>query len=54
MASAGRILLLPVLLEALGDSFASCTFGDTFREAIFLVEGHLLFVFLSFGFLLDC
>ena len=44
-----RILLLPVLLEALGDIFASCSFGGTFWETIFLVEGYLLFVFLSFG-----
>jgi hypothetical protein len=43
-----RILLLPVLLEALGDIFASCSFGGTFWETIFLVEGYLLFVFLSF------
>jgi hypothetical protein len=43
------ILLLPVLLEALGGSFASCSFGGTFWETIFLVEGYLLFVFLSFG-----
>jgi hypothetical protein len=32
-----------------GDSFASCSFGGTFWETIFLVEGYLLFVFLSFG-----
>ena len=56
------ILLLPVLLEARGEfvascsfggtwviSFASCPFGGTFWETIFLVEGYLLFVFLSFG-----
>jgi hypothetical protein len=37
-------------LEALGDnSFASCSFGGTFWETFFLVEGYLLFVFLSFG-----
>jgi hypothetical protein len=33
----------------LGDSFASCSFGGTFWETIFLVEGYLLFVFISFG-----
>ncbi len=56
-------LLLPVLLEVLGEfvascsfgctwmiSFASCLFGGTFCETIFLVEGYLLFAFLSFGF----
>jgi hypothetical protein len=44
------ILLLPVLLETLvGIFFASCSFGRTFWETIFLVEGYLLFVFLSFG-----
>ncbi len=45
-----------------GDIFASCSFGSTwgirlplvlfmalFGETIFLVEGYLLFVFLSFG-----
>jgi hypothetical protein len=32
-----------------GDSFASCSFGGTFWETIFLVEVYLLFVFLSFG-----
>jgi hypothetical protein len=32
-----------------GDSFGSCSFGCTFWETIFLVEGYLLFVFLSFG-----
>jgi hypothetical protein len=32
-----------------GDSFASCSFGGTFWETIFLVEGYLLFVFFSFG-----
>jgi hypothetical protein len=32
-----------------GDSVASCTFGGTFWEKNFLVEGYLLFVFLSFG-----
>jgi hypothetical protein len=36
--SGGGILLLLVLLKAL------------FGETIFLVGGHLLFVFLSFGF----
>jgi hypothetical protein len=30
-------------------SFASCSFGGIFWETIFLVEGYLLFVFLSFG-----
>jgi hypothetical protein len=30
-------------------SFASCSFRGTFWETIFLVEGYLLFVFLSFG-----
>jgi hypothetical protein len=44
------ILLLPVRLETLvGISFASCSFGGTFWEKIFLVEGYLLFVFFSFG-----
>jgi hypothetical protein len=38
------------LLEILGIFFASCSFGGTFWETIFLVEGYLLFVFLSFGF----
>ena len=33
----------------LGDSFASWSFGGTFWETIFLVEGYLLFVFLSFS-----
>jgi hypothetical protein len=33
-----------------GDYVASETFGGTFRETIFLVEGYLLFVFHSFGF----
>ncbi len=42
------IILLSVLLEALGDIFASCSFGGTFWETIFLVGGYLLFVFLSF------
>jgi hypothetical protein len=32
-----------------GDSFALCSFGSTFPKTIFLVEGYLLFVFLSFG-----
>jgi hypothetical protein len=32
-----------------GDSFASCSFGGTFWETIFLVEGYHFFVFLSFG-----
>jgi hypothetical protein len=32
-----------------GNSVASCSFGGTFWETIFLVEGFLLFVFLSFG-----
>jgi hypothetical protein len=31
------------------DSLSSCSFGGTFWETIFLVEGYLLFVFLSFG-----
>jgi hypothetical protein len=31
------------------DSVASCSFEGTFWETIFLVEGYLLFVFLSFG-----
>jgi hypothetical protein len=44
------ILLLPVLVETLvGISSASYSFGGTFWETIFLVEGYLLFVFLSFG-----
>jgi hypothetical protein len=30
-------------------SFASCSFGGIFWETIFLVEGYLNFVFLSFG-----
>jgi hypothetical protein len=30
-------------------SFASCSSGGIFWETIFLVEGYLLFVFLSFG-----
>ncbi len=49
--------MLPVLLEALGasvascsfggtgDSVASCSFGGTFQETIFLAEVYLLFVF---------
>jgi hypothetical protein len=32
-----------------GDSVASCSFGGAFWETVFLVEGYLLFVFLSFG-----
>jgi hypothetical protein len=31
------------------DSCASCSFEGIFWETIFLVEGYLLFVFLSFG-----
>ncbi len=31
------------------DSFASCSFGGTFWETIFSVEGYLLFVFHSYG-----
>ena len=58
----GGILLLLVLLGARGEFVASCSFGDTwailllpgsfgstFWETIFLVEGYLLFVFLFFG-----
>jgi hypothetical protein len=56
LASSGRILLLPVLLEACGDSLASCTFWRHFSGDNFL--GRRLpsfFVFLSFGsFLVDC
>jgi hypothetical protein len=33
------------------DSFASCSFEGTFWETFFLMEGYLLFVFLSFGFI---
>jgi hypothetical protein len=33
-----------------GILFASCSFEGSFWEIIFLVEGYLLFVFLSFGF----
>jgi hypothetical protein len=36
-------------LGGTGDSVPSCSFGGTFWETIFLVEGYLLFVFLSFG-----
>ena len=44
------ILLLPVLLEALGGYLLLLViFGGTFWGTIFLVEGYLLFVFLSFG-----
>jgi hypothetical protein len=44
------ILFLPVLLEALGGFLLlPRSFGSTFWETIFLVEGYLLFVFLSFG-----
>jgi hypothetical protein len=56
------ILLLPVLLEACGEFLASCSFGgtwailmlpgsfgSTFWETIFLLEGYLLFAVLSFG-----
>jgi hypothetical protein len=62
LSSRGGILLLPVLLEARGEFIASCSvggtwaillfpgsFGGTFWETNFLVEGCLLFVFLSFG-----
>jgi hypothetical protein len=57
----GGILSRPVLLEAHGEFVASCSFGgtwailllpgsfgSTFWATIFLVEGYLLFVFLSF------
>jgi hypothetical protein len=50
----GGILLLPVLLEALGDSDASCSFGGTYRETLFLAEVYLLFVFHFWFFLVDC
>jgi hypothetical protein len=45
------ILLLPDSFRGTwGISFASCSFeGIIFWETIFLVEGYLLFVFLSFG-----
>jgi hypothetical protein len=62
LSGRGGILLLPVLLEARGELVASCSlggtwailllpgsFGSTFWETVFLVEGYLLFVFLSFG-----
>jgi hypothetical protein len=62
LSGGGRILLLSVLLEAHGEFVASCSFagtwailllpgsfGSTFWETIFLVEGYLLFGFLSFG-----
>jgi hypothetical protein len=32
-----------------GISFASCSFEGIFWETIFLMEGYLLFVFLSSG-----
>jgi hypothetical protein len=44
------ILLLPALLEALGVLLLPGSFGGTFSKTIFLVEGYLLFVFLSFGY----
>jgi hypothetical protein len=45
----------PIYCEWMGLSgggilFASCSFEGTFWKTIFLVEGYLLFVFLSFGF----
>jgi hypothetical protein len=62
LSGRGGILLLPILLEACGEFVASCSFGgtwailllpgsfgSTFWETIFLVEGYLLFVFLSFS-----
>ncbi len=46
----GDIFLLPVLLEVLGDIFLLPVLLEAlFWETIFLVEGSLLFVFLSFG-----
>jgi hypothetical protein len=35
--------------KRLWDSCASCSFEGTSWETMFLVEGYLLFVFLSFG-----
>jgi hypothetical protein len=49
LLEAMRILLLPVLLGALGDSVAFCSIGGTFQDTFFLMEGYLLFVFISFG-----
>ncbi len=44
------IFLLPVLLEVLGGILLLLVFlKGLFWETIFLVEGYLLFVFVSFG-----
>ncbi len=52
LSGGGKILWLKrwgfICFLSGGDSVASCSFGSTFRETIFLVEGDLLFVFLSF------
>jgi hypothetical protein len=48
--SSGRDIVAPCSFGGTwGISSASCSFGGTFWETIFLVEGYLLFVFLSFG-----
>jgi hypothetical protein len=54
LASMGRVLFFPVLLEALEDSVAFYSFEGTFWETIFLAEAYLLFVFHFWFFLVDC
>jgi hypothetical protein len=40
---------------SIGISVASCSFGGTFQETIFFMEGYLIFVINFFGsFLVDC
>jgi hypothetical protein len=49
LSSGGHNFASCCFWKYLEDSFASCSFGGIFWEIIFLVEGYLLFVFLSFG-----